>query len=242
MHHAPNTLEVWRAVQRRSAVGTSMQKPRASTGLLASDRVVSDGAFLAYLSGRGLTPRTVEHVRWAVRHAARWLARRKQSLLELRRGALPAMLAASTPASWSWWAQKDYKSGLACWFRFRSPDAARTKPTYVWQHWIDDFIQFLETHCGLAPSTRRADAIYFVATSAGSSVKRRPIGSASDHGISGARRMLFGAGANRAPSIMSCAVSDGFSSSSTCAERVRRNSVRRFLASSISGNRPTRSR
>lgn len=135
-----------------------MQKPRASTGLLASDRVVFDGAFLAHLSDRGLAPKSIQRIRWAVRHAARWLARRKQSLLKLRRGALPAMLTASTPASWSWWAQKDYKSGLASWFRFRSPDAERTKPTYVWQHWIDDFIQFLETQSGLAPSTRRAYA------------------------------------------------------------------------------------
>ena len=117
-----------------------MQKPRASARLLASDRLVFDGAFLAYLRDRGLAPQSIHRIRWAVRHAARWLGRRKQSLLKLRRGSLPGMLAASTPTSWSWSAQKDYKSGLACWFRFRSPDVERAKSSYVWQHWIDDFL------------------------------------------------------------------------------------------------------
>ncbi len=152
------TLEVWRVVQRRIAVGSRCKNHRPPSVLLACDRVVFDGPFLAYLNERGLAAGTVYRIRWAVRHAARWLSRRKQSLLKLRRKAVPAMLAASIPVCWSYWARKDYKAGLACWFRFRSPVIERKKPTYVWQHWIDDFIRFLETHGGLASATRRAYA------------------------------------------------------------------------------------
>lgn len=82
------------------------------------------------------------------------------SLIKLRRDAVPAMLAASTPDSWRPSTQKDYKGGLACWLRFRFPGLQQKKPepSGPWQHWVDDFLRFLETHRGLAPRTRRAYA------------------------------------------------------------------------------------
>lgn len=66
------------------------------------------------------------------------------------------MLAASAVEDWSWYAHKEYKSGVSCWFRFREPLPAIGEPSLSQRPLVDEFIHFLEQHVGLAARTRRA--------------------------------------------------------------------------------------
>lgn len=141
---------------RRYVERTPMQKTRATRGLTAADRAAFDGPFLAYLRRRGLAPKSIERIFWGVRYAGRWLARRHQSLVRLRARHAPALLAASAAEHWGWIAQKDYKSCLASWFRFREPAPVVRVRRRRWVFLVDSFVHFLEQHRGLAPRTRRA--------------------------------------------------------------------------------------
>lgn len=132
-----------------------MQKSRSTAGMSRADRAVFDGPFLTFLRDRGLAAKSIERIRWAVRHAAQWLARRRRTLIRLRRRHAPALLAASVAQDWGWYSRKDYKSGLASWFRFREPVSIQAEPNYPWRPVVEDFIGFLERHEGLAPPTRR---------------------------------------------------------------------------------------
>lgn len=135
-----------------------MQKSRSSAGLTAADRAIFDGPFLTFLRERGLAASSIGRIRWAVGHAARWLARRRRKLVDLQRRHAPALLTASAAEDWSWYGHKDYKTGLACWFRFREPAPADDESDYPWQSLVNEFIRFLEQHVGLAATTRRAYA------------------------------------------------------------------------------------
>jgi site-specific recombinase XerD len=135
-----------------------MKKSRVSARFAAADQAVFNGAFLSCLQERGLSPQSISRVRWAVRRAGRWLARRRRLLVQLKLKDAPAVLAASVPRHWKRSTRKDYKGGLACWFKFRAPGSTwpgKTKPRtdFPWQHWIDDFTGFLKDHRGLGPKT-----------------------------------------------------------------------------------------
>ncbi|HVS52431.1 MAG TPA: tyrosine-type recombinase/integrase [Opitutaceae bacterium] len=132
-----------------------MQKSRSTTGMSRADRALFDGPFLEFLRDRGLAAKSIGRIRWAVSHAARWLAQRRRTLIRLRRRHAPALLAASAADYWGWYSRKDYRSGLASWFRFREPAPTRAEPDYPWRPLVDDFIGFLDRHEGLAPPTRR---------------------------------------------------------------------------------------
>lgn len=154
----PNTLEVWRDVQRPVVAGLSMQKSCASACLAAVDRTVIDGPFREYLRERGLALLTQYRMRWAVCHAGRWLARRRRSLTALRVEDAPAFFAASAPRWWRPCTRKSYREGLICWLKFRTPGckwptSAKPKTVFPWHHWINDFTRFLKDHRGLGPRT-----------------------------------------------------------------------------------------
>lgn len=121
--------------------------------LLASNFALIDGAFVTYLRERGFPRRTICHTRWAIRHAAWWLACRRRKLTTLH----PRDLAPSITPSWQPSSRSCYRTGLGRWFRFRNPGCIPFQPaptSYPWQAWLDNFDQFLFQHRGLAPRSR----------------------------------------------------------------------------------------
>jgi integrase/recombinase XerD len=138
-----------------------MQKIAAHSGLLAANLALVDGAFTAYLRTLRRAPRTIGHIRWAVRHAAWWLACRHRSLVSLRPEELSAFLHDSAARCWGSYTHEHYRVGMHWWFHFRhpirDPGYRLRRPhdliAYPWQSWVDDFIQFLVQHRGLAQRT-----------------------------------------------------------------------------------------
>jgi site-specific recombinase XerD len=141
------------------------------TRLPAACAAVIDGPFTLHLRGRGFAPRTIDYTRWAVRYAARFLAQRKRSLDSLTLGQLSGFLRKSAPDYWYPSTRVRYMGGLRRWFRFKYPECVfsapqrhsfapklyRGKPAaaFPWHRWVCDYLQFLDTHRGLAWRTRR---------------------------------------------------------------------------------------
>lgn len=136
-----------------------MQKSGAQPHLLDSNLALIDGDFTNHLHERGLAKRTIEHIRWAVRHAAWWLAGHRRSLSTLQPAELATFLQRSAPDCWGHWSRGHYRVGINCWLKFANPDyrpnRQHEEANYPWQSWVDEFGQFLEQHRGLARRTRR---------------------------------------------------------------------------------------
>lgn len=138
-----------------------MQKFAAHAGLLAVNLAQVEGPFTDYLRCQRRAPRTIAHIRWAVRHAAWWLACRRRSLDALRLEELPHFLRNSAARCWGSYTHEHYRAGIHWWFQFKHPirdpgyrlRRPRDLVAYPWQPWVDDFIQFLIQHRGLAQRT-----------------------------------------------------------------------------------------
>lgn len=135
-----------------------------------------DTTFIVHLRNRGLSETTIRLDRWAVRYAARFLARRERTLDSLRPEEFAPFLHDSIPARWrSLEARKKYAGAIRRWLRFRypacvlppsfAPSAPRQSPqktfhgkpasAYPWYQWVHDYLQFLQSHRGLCPGTCR---------------------------------------------------------------------------------------
>ena len=111
------------------------------------------GGFSDYLRKHGLSSKRIYVICWAVRHVAGWYARRGRPLPPFRRRGLSAVISKSGLPAWRRDTRTTYREGLQWWLKFHGR-YHKPEPTYPWCAVLDDYIEFLKTHRGLADRTR----------------------------------------------------------------------------------------
>jgi len=106
-----------------------------------------------YLRGLGYAAYTIEYYQRRLLRLAAWLSkhRRQPQMRQLSRGQMPRLLSRFLPGR-----RPDtrvcYRKPLSHWLRFQgryTPSA----PQVGWQRWLDDYLDFLRTHRGVAQTT-----------------------------------------------------------------------------------------
>lgn len=117
--------------------------------LQAGRKLTRSDAFAAYMRERGYGSWTIKEYRRRVAAVAYRLAEERHGLSYLRRDRVPGLLQRYLRNGSV--DRRMYRSALHCWLKFCSRFAARP-PAY--QPWLNDYLDFLTAHRGLAASTR----------------------------------------------------------------------------------------
>lgn len=112
-------------------------------------KLIHSDAFAAYMRERGYGRWTIKEYRRRVAAVAYRLAEERQGLSYLRRDRVPELLQRYLRNGSV--DRRMYRSALHCWLKFCGRFTVRP-PSY--QQWLDDYLDFLTAHRGLAASTR----------------------------------------------------------------------------------------
>lgn len=112
-------------------------------------KLIRSDAFAAYMRERGYGRWTIKEYRRRVAAVAYRLAEEHRGLSYLRRDRVPLLLQRYLRNGSV--DRRMYRSALHCWLKFCGRFAGRP-PAY--QQWLDDYLEFLSAHRGLAASTR----------------------------------------------------------------------------------------
>jgi len=113
-------------------------------------KLILSDAFAAYMRERGYGRWTIKEYRRRVAAVAYRLAEERRGLSYLRRDRVPALLNRYLRNGSV--DRRMYRAALHCWLKFWGRFAGR-QPAY--QSWLDDYLDFLTEHRGLAASTRQ---------------------------------------------------------------------------------------
>lgn len=111
------------------------------------------GTFAAVLCAKGYRPSTIGVYLAVLCRAARLLARKGGSLVELRREDVPRLLRQLLRRRHDRHYYQACHSPLHAWLKFHGRFATPV-PRLPWQSWLDDYTEFLTDVRGLAPITR----------------------------------------------------------------------------------------
>jgi len=123
---------------------------------LAEDLAVIHGDFADYLRARGYAPFSVDFYERHLVRMACWLRayQRGPALHELTRQAIPRLLAKALPHCCPKTKRKYYRA-VVHWLRFKG---RYSEPIdRPWVPWLNDYLQFLQTHRGVGQSTLEAN-------------------------------------------------------------------------------------
>ena len=120
------------------------------SALRAGRKLIQAEAFVTYLKRRGHALGTIREYRRRVAGVAYWLIQQHRSLAHLRRDNVSSLLERYLPCGRKDGNFRMHRSALNNWLKFQGRFAPRPS---AYQSWLNEYLDFLAAHRGLAEST-----------------------------------------------------------------------------------------